>query len=149
MNNQWNRLALSFGTALVVTCLVTPTTAQGSQDEGDEQGIANDGEIPTVLVDEPEDDVESPVCSFCLVEDVKRDDGTEESDTATLEILFDNGGDDAQAEIQTTVLLFDGEYRTITIPSVDLADGESYEFQLPSGDDWIWEEVCFTWVEVR
>lgn len=146
MNNQWNRLALSLGTALVITSLATPAVALGSQDE---QEIANDGEIPTVLVDESEAEGGAPGCSLCQIEDIKRHDDAEESDTATLEIHIENEGDDTPAEIQATVLLFDGEYRTVTIPSVDLVDGESYEFQLTSGDDWIWEEVCFSWVEIR
>lgn len=151
-NNKWNRIIISAGTLLVATSLATSAAAA---DEGVDPytnavavAVSSGIEIPTRIVNEPRQDEPDGTCSTCSVEDLTIKSGSSNSTVAVLELYFDDNDEDEVADITIRVLLSSEEYRTMTIPSVELFDEQLHVFDLVSGPDWTWDDARYAWVEI-
>ncbi len=140
MNNQWNRLALTLGTLLATALASTPAQAT--------DGVL-ETEIPTQLSNEPRDGEPDGTCSMCAVENIGVHTDDSGSSAATLEIYFEDNGEDELTDIDVRVLLENGEYRNVTIDSVELLSHELHVLDVPGGTDWSWSSVRYAWVEVQ
>lgn len=146
MNAHWTRLALALSTLVATTAVSAPALAASSLTSPGAQP-PTEIEIPTRLTNEPTPEQPEGMCSLCTVEDLGVD--RESSTSVSLELYFEDDGQDAVADIDVRVLLLDGTYRTITVPSVLLYSEELHFLDLPSGNDWLWDDVQFVWIVVR
>lgn len=151
MNNQWNRFFISAGTLLAAASLATSAIAAGevvSDEQGQGVAMSSGGEIPTRLSNEPKEDEPDGTCSICTVDDVTFNDDESGDTTATLHLYFQDDGENEIADVHVRVLLISGEYRFVTVSSVELVDGHLHVFELSPGSDWGWDEARYAWVEI-
>jgi len=145
MNTHWTRLALALSTLVATASISAPAQAASSLTTPGAQ--PTEIEIPIQLDNEPTPEQPEGSCSVCSVEDLSVKSGV--SSSVTLELYFEDDGQDTVADIDVRVLLLDDTYRTITVPSVLLYSEELHFLDLPSGNDWLWEDVQFVWIVVR
>ncbi|MCA9707295.1 MAG: hypothetical protein KDK70_15690 [Myxococcales bacterium] len=150
MNTQRNRITLILGT-LLATASLTPSAhaADGELIGYDDTAVemADDEQIPARLSSEPREDEPDGTCATCTVDYLVRDSSTG-STVATLGLYFEDNGEDEFTDLQIRVLLNNGSYQTVIVPSVDLFDRHMHTFELQSGSDWTWEDAQYAWVEV-
>lgn len=152
MYNKWNRIILSVSTLFVGTGLATSAVAADQmmlRDHGEAVAMSNDSEIPTHISNEPQEDEPDGTCATCSVDDVTYNDIDPSNTSATLKLYFEDNGEDEVADIELRVLLENGDYEYLTVPSVQLYDGSLHIIDLPEGFNWSWAEARYIWVEVK
>lgn len=151
MENKWNRIVISASILLAgATSLANPAIAASElidQAEGQAVAMSDTGEVPTILRNEPREGEPDGSCSTCTV-DYLLFDNTSGAADATLELYFEDNGEDENADIRIRVLLVSGEYQDLILSSVQLLDGALHVFNVPSGSGWSWKDARYAWVEV-
>jgi hypothetical protein len=104
-------------------------------------------EVPAQLRNDPlGDDLNGP-CSLCRVNSLKAAKDVAGSG-ATLELYFDDERHPLSGSLRLTVLLYNGEYHTVTIEGVALAWRQISVVELPPVEGWDWgHDVDYVWVE--
>lgn len=85
-----------------------------------------------------------PICSKCTIIVVEDEEsaGTE----ASVRITYPVDAPRFDGEISVTLLLTNGERRTLWLSAVKLAPGSEVELVAEADADWSWEEVRFVWL---
>lgn len=91
--------------------------------------------IRTIVDSAPVPSDPDGTCSQCLA----RTDGT--SEEATVEVDFEDNGQDFSGDYRLVLELDKAEFRTIYIEDVDQDHQTTKSYVVPAGSDWDWDEV--------
>jgi hypothetical protein len=107
--------------------------------------IASVEPIPTMLVatDEPSR-YPDPICSKCKI--IVVEDESSAGTTADVRITYPGDAPRFVGELDVTVLLRNGERRTLWLSPISLAPNSEVELVAEADSDWSWNQVRFVWL---
>lgn len=155
MEKSWNRIGVGVCVALSLTGGFAPGAALASESAVAENVLAvasSDEPGGFVSVNTQLNNPSRPGdlnggCSYCRAEKIVHS-GTGQGDSAELELYYNDGGFDVDADIELRLLLVDDSIRVVLIEDVVLLHDEDHFFEVLHGEDWLWTDVRHAWVEV-
>lgn len=100
--------------------------------------------LPFMVVAAPLAEYPDPMCSKCiLVMEKKQQSGGAQAD---LLIAYPNDENSFEGDIEVSVLLTNGAYKTVWVNDVKLDPSDEAQFTVNAGSTWSWDNARFVWL---
>lgn len=128
--------ALILATSTVTSAFAANLTAV----DGDVQGTpASSMTVITSAIDDPPQPYDPDgTCEACWIE---VDDTSSNGSEASMELFFEDDGEDFTGDLELTLKLDTSAYRYVTISNTTIEHQTSETYVIPEGSDWDWRDV--------